>query len=1211
VTFLGLLALASFGMTLGLLGASERVRQTSRIVSQADRVRSLVTRMETGLRGYLETGGGPFLDSYTEAGGSLDAALRQLGRLVASRPNQAHPYAALRVRAARWSRRAAELAALKQRGRAAVTERTLRSELPTLASALHRDLDSLIAAQRLLRDERNDSALKATRWGLLAAGLTALIVGGGLATTTRRRFAAVCRAYEQALATARERTEELRVSEARFQAFMEHSPAAAFIKDEQGRYVYGNRAWTGLFERPLDALLGQDDLALRGPERAQVLAESDRHVLESGALVEVPGVFAVPNQASRQWITLKFPLEYDSGRRLVGGIMLDVTELHRTEAELRSSEERYALALRGSSAGLWDWNCRTDDIYLSPRFKELVGYEDHEIENTLDRFVSLLHPEDSDRVLAAMSEHLAGRAPYDVEHRLLARSGEYRWFHAHGQAIWNDKGMATRMSGSISDITDRKKAEEEIRGLNAHLERRVRRLAALRRLDSAITAGLDLKTTLALVVDEVQAQLHADAADILLLDPRSQVLETAAEIGFRTDRAGEAAVPLARHGSGRVALERRSLFVPNVCESDDLVDRRDLCVREGFVAYYGIPVVAKGQVKGMLEVFQRTPLELEGEWVDFLEILAGQAAIAVDNLTLYEGMRRANVELMMAYDATIEGWSRALDLRDKETEGHSQRVTEMTLRLARAMGVGEADLVHIRRGALLHDIGKMGIPDRILMKPGPLNEEEWQHMRRHPDYAREMLSPIEFLRPSLGIPYCHHERFDGSGYPQGLVGEAIPLSARIFAVADIWDALGNDRPYRKAWPPGRIREYIGSLAGTALDPEVVATFLRLEAGSAAFYRESWVSASAARRGAAPSEPASTAPVHPALAPPPRRQSSIALEPPARHRLNVVVAESDPSALNQLRLLLESHDCEVIGAGDGPSALTAIRRGGIQVVIAASDLPGLDGPTLCLASRASAGVTDDAGPAPYFILAGRQGSESPTDGWPEGVDDVVARPFDAREIAARLLVARRLLGAQEQLLERSIQAERIYAELRYQNERLAELVATDPLTGLSNRRHFLEALEAQATLAERQGRPLSVLLLDVDRFKQYNDSYGHRAGDDVLCLVADILRSNVRGCDLVARYGGEEFVVVMPMTAPGDAVTVADRLRKAIADHAWPLRNITASFGVATGSPHAIETARLVDAADRALYHSKQSGRNRVTHFHEMSQSPAPVALLTT
>lgn len=195
---------------------------------------------------------------------------------------------------------------------------------------------------------------------------------------------------------------------------------------------------------------------------------------------------------------------------------------------------------------------------------------------------------------------------------------------------------------------------------------------------------------------------------------------------------------------------------------------------------------------------------------------------------LLESLQFSNNELVLAYEITLEGWSRALDLRDKETEGHTQRVTDMSVRLARAMGLSEEELIHIRRGALLHDIGKMGIPDSILLKPGPLTEEEWVIMRKHPGYAYDLLAPITFLHPALAIPYCHHEKWDGSGYPRGLKGTEIPQAARIFAVVDVWDALCSDRPYRPRWPEGRVYEHIRALAGSHFDPQVVDAFLALD-----------------------------------------------------------------------------------------------------------------------------------------------------------------------------------------------------------------------------------------------------------------------------------------------------------------------------------------------------------------------------------------------
>ncbi len=190
-------------------------------------------------------------------------------------------------------------------------------------------------------------------------------------------------------------------------------------------------------------------------------------------------------------------------------------------------------------------------------------------------------------------------------------------------------------------------------------------------------------------------------------------------------------------------------------------------------------------------------------------------------------IRQANLKLALAYDETLAGWAHALELRNKETEGHSQRVTKLTVRLAQTLGMSEQEIVHVRRGALLHDIGKMGIPDTILLKPGPLTDQERQVMQQHSIYAYQMLSPITYLHPALDIPYCHHEKWNGTGYPRSLKGTQIPLAARIFTIVDVWDALQSDRPYRKAWSEDKARAYISEHAGTHFDPQIVEVFLEM------------------------------------------------------------------------------------------------------------------------------------------------------------------------------------------------------------------------------------------------------------------------------------------------------------------------------------------------------------------------------------------------
>lgn len=352
-------------------------------------------------------------------------------------------------------------------------------------------------------------------------------------------------------------------------------------------------------------------------------------------------------------------------------------------------------------------------------------------------------------------------------------------------------------------------------------------LQSLRIVDQAISASFDLRPVLEIVLNQTVTRLGMDAANILLLNPLSNSLEYSAGRGFHYSGIERPPVRLGQGPAGRAALERRLLRDPNLIGMAEANLTSWMPGSEAFKEYYAAPLIAKGEVKGVLEVLHHAPLSLTSEQLQFLETLAGQTAIAIDNNQLFDNLQRANLELAVAYDATIEGWSRALDLRDQDTEGHSERVMAITLQLAKAFELSGLELNHIRRGALLHDIGKMGVPDSILHKPGTLTEKEWEIMRRHPQLAYEMLAPIAYLRQALDIPWCHHEKWDGSGYPRGLKGEQIPLAARIFAVADVYDALINDRPYRKAWAQADALKYIVEQRGKHFDPEVVDKFLQI------------------------------------------------------------------------------------------------------------------------------------------------------------------------------------------------------------------------------------------------------------------------------------------------------------------------------------------------------------------------------------------------
>jgi len=362
--------------------------------------------------------------------------------------------------------------------------------------------------------------------------------------------------------------------------------------------------------------------------------------------------------------------------------------------------------------------------------------------------------------------------------------------------------------------------------LFAQSREQVRRLTTLRDIDSAIASSTDLRVTLNILMDHTLKHLKVDAMDILLYHPELQSLTYLTSAGFNTPTPSRPLMRIGEGLAGQVVMKGRIDHVTDLQSSSE-VKHDPMLLREGFVAYIGIPLMVKGQIKGVFEIFNRSPFSPNEEWMHFLQTLAGQAAIAIDNSQLFDNLQRSNQELVQAYDTTLEGWARALELRDRETEGHTRRVTDLTTRLARYMGVGDDELVNIYRGVLLHDIGKMGVPDQILRKTGPLTDVEWKAMRQHPQYAFDLLAPIPFLRPALDIPYCHHEHWDGGGYPRGLKGEQIPLSARIFSVVDVWDALLSDRPYREAWDREKVIKYIDSVAGKVLDPKVVEAFLKM------------------------------------------------------------------------------------------------------------------------------------------------------------------------------------------------------------------------------------------------------------------------------------------------------------------------------------------------------------------------------------------------
>ncbi|MCE1254179.1 MAG: HD domain-containing protein [Anaerolineae bacterium] len=365
------------------------------------------------------------------------------------------------------------------------------------------------------------------------------------------------------------------------------------------------------------------------------------------------------------------------------------------------------------------------------------------------------------------------------------------------------------------EIADRQAAD-----LRAQFQ--VQRLKALREVDRAISANFDIKTVLLVVCQQIVLHLEADTVEISLINRRGE-LESNAFEGLPIRLPSRAII---NENPRLVKLAMRKHKPVEMSDISQCTGVGDVYFENGqkIYSYFAIPLIIDRQSQGVLEVFHRFPVDSSQEWLDFLETLAGQTVIAVEHHLLLSSLERSNEELSQAYDSTLEGWAKALEMRDYETSGHSQRVTALTIALAQKVGVPAEMLPHIRRGALLHDIGKMAIPDSILLKPGKLSEEEWKIMKMHPIYAYDMLYPIDFLRPALTIPRYHHEKWDGTGYPDGLKGQDIPLEARIFAVADVWDALLGERPYKRPWGKNEALEYIRLQAGLHFDPDVVRAF---------------------------------------------------------------------------------------------------------------------------------------------------------------------------------------------------------------------------------------------------------------------------------------------------------------------------------------------------------------------------------------------------
>jgi len=1006
----------------------------------------------------------------------------------------------------------------------------------------------------------------------------------------------------------RKADEDLRASEARYRTLFEGVPIGLYRTTVDGEFLETNPAFLQIMGYP-----DRETLMAAGAAGLYVDPERRKHWL---ALLESEGaVTDFESQLRRHdgrliWVRAGARVVRDAtGRSLyVEGAVVDVTgrkqaeeEAHRRAAHLETlnaiiaasgaAQDEPALLKVTVDAILKALGCEMGGVWTERT--QLVRGMTHEAGPSILGVLeaagyTLLSPHAVDdwristgseidaaaSVMGQFGIRASIAAPIRTDGGILggiavASAVPRRWLR-------DEVTLVEAVGKQISEAIERLKLSQES-------QRRTMELEAFYTLSRQLREAPSVDEMYPMIVERAMTLLASGHGSLALLNAEREGFTRVYTVGIPTERIGST-FPVTGTRSGEV-VKTGTAYVSEDFSAEQVPAMLDAAQYRVLGPFAIVPMRSEEEIIGTLCLARpkapEHPAFTEAD-IRLLEGIAEIAGTAIRRARLNHHLEQSYIELVLVL-------ARAADARDSYTADHSERIATRAVTLARAMGCNEIDVQNVQWGALLHDIGKLGVPDNILRKPGPLTEAEWHVMRQHPAIGEEILRPVDRMRDVAALVRHHQERWDGAGYPDHLRGEEIPLGARILAVADTYGAMTDDRAYGKGRTLDDALAEICRCAGTQFDPRVVDVFCRMlregdEGGRLSIGREP----DAGKATIRPSETAIARALSHA-----RRIGRVvpAMTDVAKRLLRPLdLAAVLDEILSQIQEVFGYPLCSVFFIdGQTGELRVAAQRGGD---------PALTEPPAVTIGEQAIGkwVLNHGGP--YYASDVDQDPMYVT-GSP-GVRSHVAYPLIVNDrVIGVLHVESPLVDAFPKEIRELLEAFVFLAALgilrAQRDEDLSRLALTDGLTGLANHRALWDALEREVARAKRSASPISVAIVEVDKFKQVNDRFGHLQGDLVLKLVADAMRKNSRTMDLVARFGGDEFVLLLPDVPKEAAIQIAERVRRHVEEmlvSGGP--SLTVSVGLAS-MPEDGQTANaLMEAADRAMYTVKHIGGNRVS-----------------